>query len=47
LYASRERRRTWKAESWTDAPEVSDGYAAARDVIKRHVERVIERLLNR
>jgi arsenate reductase len=35
-----------KAESWTDVPEVSDGYAAARDAIRRHVQRLIELLQN-
>jgi arsenate reductase len=35
-----------KAESWADVPEVSDGYAGARDAIRRHVERLIERLQN-
>ena len=35
-----------KAENWTDVPEVSDGYAASRDAIKRHVERLIEQLKN-
>lgn len=33
-----------KAEDWTDVPEVSDGYAASRDAIRRHVERLIEQL---
>jgi arsenate reductase len=33
-----------KAENWTDVPEVSDGYAASRDAIKRHVERLIDQL---
>ena len=36
-----------KAESWADVPEVSDGYAASRDVIKRHVERLIDQLQKR
>jgi len=30
-----------KADSWDDVPEVSNGYAASRDAIKRHVERLI------
>jgi arsenate reductase len=33
-----------RAENWTDVPEVSDGYAASRDAIKRHVERLIDQL---
>jgi len=33
-----------KAEDWADVPEVSDGYAASRDAIKRHVERLIDAL---
>jgi arsenate reductase (thioredoxin) len=33
-----------KAENWTDVPEVSDGYAASRDAIKRHVERLLDQL---
>jgi hypothetical protein len=36
-----------KAENWTDVPEVSDGYAASRDAIKRHVERLIDELQKR
>ena len=36
-----------KAENWTDVPEVSDGYAASRDAIKRHVERLIDQLQKR
>ena len=36
-----------KAEKWTDVPEVSDGYGAARDAIRRHVEHLIMRLQNR
>jgi arsenate reductase len=36
-----------KAESWDDVPEVSDGYAASRDAIKRHVESLIDRLQKR
>jgi arsenate reductase (thioredoxin) len=33
-----------KAENWTDVPEVSDGYAASRDAIKRHVEQLLDQL---
>jgi arsenate reductase len=33
-----------KAEDWSDVPQVSDGYAAARDAIRRHVERLLDRL---
>jgi arsenate reductase len=36
-----------KAETWTDVPELSDGYAACRDAIKRHVERLIDQLQQR
>jgi arsenate reductase len=36
-----------KGENWTDVPEVTDGYAAARDAIRRHVELLITRLQNR
>ena len=30
-----------KAENWSDVPEVSDGYAASRDAITRHVDALI------
>jgi arsenate reductase (thioredoxin) len=33
-----------KAANWTDVPEVSDGYAASRDAIKRHVEQLLDQL---
>jgi arsenate reductase (thioredoxin) len=33
-----------KAENWADVPEVSDGYAASRDAIKRHVEQLLDQL---
>jgi protein-tyrosine-phosphatase len=33
-----------KAENWTDVPEVSDGYAASRDAIKKHVEQLFDQL---
>ena len=33
-----------KAENWTDVPEVSEGYAASRDAIEKHVERLIDQL---
>ena len=33
-----------KSANWTDVPEVSDGYAASRDAIKRHVEELIDQL---
>jgi len=33
-----------KAENWSDVPEVGDGYAASRDAIKKHVERLIDQL---
>jgi len=33
-----------KAKNWSDVPEVSDGYAASRDAIKKHVERLIDQL---
>lgn len=33
-----------KAANWSDAPEVSDGYAASRDAIKRHVEQLLDQL---
>ncbi|MEP7308226.1 MAG: hypothetical protein ABJA98_22205 [Acidobacteriota bacterium] len=33
-----------KARNWTDVPEVSDGYAASRDAIKRHVEQLLDQL---
>jgi len=33
-----------KADDWSDVPEVSDGYAASRDAIKRHVEQLINQL---
>jgi len=36
-----------KADSWDDVPELSDGYAASRDAIKRHVERLIDDLLKK
>jgi len=36
-----------KAENWTDVPEVSDGYAASRDAIRKHVERLIDQLQKR
>jgi protein-tyrosine-phosphatase len=36
-----------KAENWTDVPEVSDGYPASRDAIKKHVERLIDELQKR
>jgi protein-tyrosine-phosphatase len=36
-----------KAESWTDVPEVSDGYDASRDAIKRHVEQLIQQIQSR
>jgi arsenate reductase (thioredoxin) len=36
-----------KAENWTDVPEVSDGYAASRDAIKRHVEQLLDQLTNK
>jgi hypothetical protein len=32
------------AENWTDVPEVSDGYAASRDAIKKHVEQLLDQL---
>jgi Domain of Unknown Function (DUF1259) len=35
-----------KADSWDDVPE-DQGYAAQRDAIKRHVERLIDRLQKR
>jgi len=37
-------RSSGKAEDWTDVPEVSDGYAASRDAIKRHVEQLLDHL---
>jgi arsenate reductase (thioredoxin) len=37
-------RSSGKAEDWTDVPEVNDGYAASRDAIKRHVERLLDQL---
>ena len=33
-----------KAADWSDVPEVSDGYAATRDAIRRHVERLLDEL---
>jgi protein-tyrosine-phosphatase len=36
-----------KADSWDDVPEVTDGYAASRDAIKRYVERLINQLQQR
>jgi arsenate reductase len=36
-----------KADSWDDVPEVSEGYAASRDAIKRHVERLLDQLQKR
>jgi len=33
-----------KAEDWSDVPLVSEGYAAARDAIRRHVEHLIDQL---
>jgi hypothetical protein len=36
-----------KAENWTDVPEVSDGYAASRDAIRKHVEPLIDQLQKR
>jgi protein-tyrosine-phosphatase len=36
-----------KAESWTDVPEVSDGYSASRDAIKRHVELLLKQIQSR
>jgi arsenate reductase len=36
-----------KAESWTDVPEVSDGYDASRDAIKRHVEQLLQQIQSR
>src|SRR4051794_10927760 len=35
-----------KADSWDDVPE-HQGYAAQRDAIKKHVERLIDQLQNR
>jgi protein-tyrosine-phosphatase len=35
-----------KAASWDDVPE-DKGYAATRDAIKRHVERLVEELLKK
>ena len=35
-----------KAESWADVPE-DQGYAAQRDAIKKHVERLIDQLQKR
>jgi hypothetical protein len=35
-----------KADSWDDVPE-DQGYAAQRDAIKRHVERLINQLQKR
>jgi arsenate reductase len=35
-----------KAESWDDVPE-DQGYAAQRDAIKRHVERLLDQLQKR
>jgi arsenate reductase (thioredoxin) len=35
-----------KADTWDDVPE-DKGYAAARDAIKRHVERLIDDLLKK
>ena len=35
-----------KADSWEDVPE-DQGYAAQRDAIKRHVERLIDQLQKR
>ena len=35
-----------KADSWDDVPE-DKGYAATRDAIKRHVERLVEELLKK
>jgi arsenate reductase len=36
-----------KAEDWSDVPQVSDGYGAARDAIRRHVEHLIDQLRQR
>jgi arsenate reductase (thioredoxin) len=36
-----------KAEDWSDVPLVSDGYEAARDAIRRHVERLVDQLSRR
>jgi arsenate reductase len=36
-----------KAEDWSDVPLVSDGYAAARDAIRRHVEHLVDQLPHR
>ena len=36
-----------KAADWSDVPEVSDGYAASRDAIRRHVERLLDELQRR
>jgi hypothetical protein len=35
-----------KADSWNDIPE-DQGYAAQRDVIRKHVERLIDELQKR
>lgn len=37
-------RRTGKASDWSDVPEVSDGYAASRDAIVKHVTALIDEL---
>jgi arsenate reductase len=40
-------RRTGKASDWSDVPEVSDGYAASRDAIVKHVTALIDELQHR
>jgi protein-tyrosine-phosphatase len=36
-----------KADNWADVPELSEGYAASRDAIKKHVEYLIDQLQKR
>jgi protein-tyrosine-phosphatase len=40
-------RRTGKARDWSDVPEVSDGYAASRDAIVKHVTALVDELQQR
>jgi protein-tyrosine-phosphatase len=37
-------RASGKAGDWSDVPDVSEGYAASRDAIRRHVEQLLKDL---
>ena len=40
-------RASGKSADWSDVPEVSGGYAATRDAIRRHVEKLLDELQKR